>query len=688
MTVVIGLDLRLAPLAVVVWLGALSGLYLGWKALWIFLTVSLAVAIWFMWLWLSRRTREEAGGYEDWFTGKVVDCVGPAGLSAEHGGFAPPTKSVQFKRLGKLAKFAQPSRQQVSYWWATVATFIVGLGLSTLTAAIHIEQERNDLLSQAMAAESAYIQVTGQIAGMPASKETTWGQEYVSFQLNLTEVSWQNQSQQVSGKVLIQIRESTSDNRVTSQNNVGEDGDKGRTNTGGSNSDGNSDDTLVDNTFANGSSLQANNYKWGETLTLYGRIQELGGVGELRGILTALTVESAGNGNQILQGVSFLKEQLARVAKESGGSGWALIPGMGVGYDEVLDVDDTEAMQIASLSHLTAVSGSHIALTVGMFTAITKPSRTGRAILGTIFMVLILITVGPEPSVLRCVATGMIGAWGMAAAKGGQSLAALFAVIVGTILLQPNMAVSIGFQMSVAATVAILLPGRMLYRKIQQANWLQSFGSENMWINLVRKLLDSLLQMLVISLVCALSVTPMLAGLNDWQPTYGVIANLLAGCAVPMVTICALIAAGTVAWCEPIAALACCISTPFTAWILGVAKWVAQLPGAKCPWPAGTLGVLAGFGLWGLLGLGLLVLYKSKFKLQVLPGSVSQNVQRNIWCCALLGLRKGWSWNLYSSLGKDVPRETKPKIAQITYRTDRNIVDTDRAYKMRKIRRK
>lgn len=80
----------------------------------------------------------------------------------------------------------------------------------------------------------------------------------------------------MSGKVLIQIRESTSDNRVTSQNNVGEDGDKGRTNTGGSNSDGNSDDTLVDNTFANGSSLQANNYKWGETLTLYGRIQELG----------------------------------------------------------------------------------------------------------------------------------------------------------------------------------------------------------------------------------------------------------------------------------------------------------------------------------------------------------------------------------------------------------------------------
>ena len=90
-------------------------------------------------------------------------------------------------------------------------------------------------------------------------------------------------------------------------------------------------------------------------------------------------------------------EHLARDAR-------GLVPGMAIGDDRLVPSDLSDAMKATSLTHLTAVSGSHIVIILAALTLILParvPLRVGAtlAVLGTI-----VVLVGPEasPSYVPC----------------------------------------------------------------------------------------------------------------------------------------------------------------------------------------------------------------------------------------------------------------------------------------------
>ena len=136
----------------------------------------------------------------------------------------------------------------------------------------------------------------------------------------------------------------------------------------------------------------------------------------------------------------------------------SLVPGMAIGDDRAMPADLSDAMKKTSLTHLTAVSGSHIVIVLATVTLIVparKPLRLGATILvlGTI-----LILVGPDPSVVRSVCVAAVATLGLILGREGQSIAALCAVVIATLLIDPWASRSYGFALSALAALAVVGP--------------------------------------------------------------------------------------------------------------------------------------------------------------------------------------------------------------------------------------
>ena len=143
----------------------------------------------------------------------------------------------------------------------------------------------------------------------------------------------------------------------------------------------------------------------------------------------------------------------------------ALVPGMAIGDDRGMPADLAQAMRTTSLTHLTAVSGSHIVIILATVTLVVparKPLRLGATILvlGTI-----LILVGPEASVVRSVCVAAVAALGLILGRDGQSIAALSAVGIATLLIDPWASSSYGFALSALAALAVVGPSSALIRR-------------------------------------------------------------------------------------------------------------------------------------------------------------------------------------------------------------------------------
>ncbi len=148
-----------------------------------------------------------------------------------------------------------------------------------------------------------------------------------------------------------------------------------------------------------------------------------------------------------------------RQAAGSGDAGW-LLSGMALGLDEGLSGPARAAMQDAGLSHLTAVSGANCAIllvVVHWLCGWLRIPRWGRAAVAGIVLGGFVVTVGPQPSVLR--AAVMAGVTMGAALLGGRRAAGHVLQVSALLLLliDPWLAYSVGFMLSICATAGLIL---------------------------------------------------------------------------------------------------------------------------------------------------------------------------------------------------------------------------------------
>ncbi|MDO4915674.1 ComEC/Rec2 family competence protein [Corynebacterium sp.] len=134
-----------------------------------------------------------------------------------------------------------------------------------------------------------------------------------------------------------------------------------------------------------------------------------------------------------------------------------LAQGMVIGDTSLQSDDDKAAFVTSGLSHLSAVSGANVAIVLGVVAAIVSTERPRvRYLCAGCSLVGFVLLIGLDASVLRAAVAGTVGLLATMAGRRRQALPALCAGIIGLVVWNPDMAVSLGFALSCAATAGII----------------------------------------------------------------------------------------------------------------------------------------------------------------------------------------------------------------------------------------
>lgn len=253
--------------------------------------------------------------------------------------------------------------------------------------------------------------------------------------------------------------------------------------------------------------------------------------------------------------------------------GAGLVPGLAVGDTSALDPATEAAMNAASLSHLTAVSGANCALVVGAAFGLFAACGARRWIRVTGSLVVLggfVVLVTPEPSVVRAAAMSAIALLALGLGRPAIGVAVLAAATTLLLIADPWLCRSLGFALSAAATAALLVLARPLAEGL--GRWMP------------KPLALALAVPTSAQIVCG----PLIVLIDPHVPLLGVVANILADPAAAPATIAgALACIAPVPWLrDGLTALAWIPA----AWIAAVARTTADIPAQNLPWPDGIAG--------------------------------------------------------------------------------------------------
>ena len=278
-------------------------------------------------------------------------------------------------------------------------------------------------------------------------------------------------------------------------------------------------------------------------------------------------------------------EHLARDAR-------GLVPGMAIGDDRLVPSDLSDAMKATSLTHLTAVSGSHIVIILAALTLILParvPLRVGAtlAVLGTI-----VVLVGPEASVVRSVCVASVAALGLILGREGQAIAALGAVVIGTLLIDPWASRSYGFALSALAALAVVGPAADIVRSTKR----RIRGDTR-----IGQVLRRLTEMVCVPALAEFATAPLVVSLSGSVPVWGIAANVAAEPAVPVATLAGLAGALLAPISPGIAEFCARVASWATGWIASSARFFEGMPGSGTQVPGGARTILS---LYACAGCG------------------------------------------------------------------------------------
>ena len=137
-----------------------------------------------------------------------------------------------------------------------------------------------------------------------------------------------------------------------------------------------------------------------------------------------------------------------------------LLPGLAVGDIRGLPDEVRDDFRAAGLSHLTAVSGSNLAIVAGAVLGLLRLLRADprlAAALSAAALLGFVVLARPSPSVLRAAVMGGVVLLALALGRARSAVPALAAAVLGLLLVDPALATDPGFGLSVLATAALVL---------------------------------------------------------------------------------------------------------------------------------------------------------------------------------------------------------------------------------------
>jgi competence protein ComEC len=274
------------------------------------------------------------------------------------------------------------------------------------------------------------------------------------------------------------------------------------------------------------------------------------------------------------------------------------------GVRSTIDAETTEALRISSLQHILSISGLHMVLVTAFVFGVVRygmaaipplalrlPAKkigAGAALVaGALYLALSGSDVPAERAYIQ-VAVVLVA---VLLDRRALTLRAVALAALIVLTLRPEALTEAGFQMSFAATVALVAAFEAV-RDVERAH--------------IHRWARPLMALVLSSFVAGTATAPFAAAHFNQIPHYGLLANTLA---VPVMGMLVMPAAVLAAVLAPFGLhwIGLWLMRPGIEWILFVANWVAGLPGAvsfaPSP-PVSVMPLIALGGLWVILWQG------------------------------------------------------------------------------------
>lgn len=332
--------------------------------------------------------------------------------------------------------------------------------------------------------------------------------------------------------------------------------------------------------------------QWRQEITVPARFREARPGSPERALLTPLgPPQIAERDSAFLAASDHARERLRTAVDPLPRDARALVPALVVGDTSLTPSDLSDAMRTTGMTHLSAVSGSNLAICLTAVMAIvvlTPVRRRWRIPIGLLVIVVFMVMARPEPSVMRAALMGAVGVVALSRGRAAAGLPALSATMIVLLAVDPWLARSYGFVLSTLATLGLILFARPWGRAI-----LRTFPRP-----LRERLPPAVGDALAIPVAAHVMTAPVVVLLQGHVSLVAIVCNVLAA---PLVAPATLAGALTTLLASFVPALG-----SWTAWLSAPPAWLtaqigrqgAQVPHATIPWPEGTPGALLLAGIF------------------------------------------------------------------------------------------
>lgn len=198
---------------------------------------------------------------------------------------------------------------------------------------------------------------------------------------------------------------------------------------------------------------------------------------QARHVVGRLRVDAVGAtapGTPLSTGINRLRGRLAGTAEHTMAvETAALFTGLVIGDDTRQDPGTVSAFRAAGLSHLTAVSGQNVALVIASagFFLRRLPAWWRLGATWALIAWFVLLT-RAEPSVVRAGAMAACTSWAFALGRDRTPLRVLGLAVTALVLVDPLLVWSVGFWLSVTATLGVTVVAPWLASHLAGPEWL------------------------------------------------------------------------------------------------------------------------------------------------------------------------------------------------------------------------
>ena len=292
-----------------------------------------------------------------------------------------------------------------------------------------------------------------------------------------------------------------------------------------------------------------------------------------------------------------VRTRFAAAAREALPAGQAaILPGLVLGDTAAVAATTTAEFRTAGLTHLTAVSGANVTIVCGavLLSARLIGPRSAAALAATALVVFVIV-VQPTASVLRAAVMGAIALLAVVSARRRQGIPVLAATVISLMVFAPQLAVNVGFALSVSATAALIVIAPI---------WSATLVARGC----PKPLADA---------VGIALTAPLVAAISGQLSLVAVIANLVVAPVIPPITVLGTAAAALCPVWPAAGGLLIRFTGPEVWWLVHVAHGAAALPGAAVAVPSGW----PGLATVGIAALASVVLWRRRwFRLGMVGG--------------------------------------------------------------------